>query len=115
MNALSMRLGTRFQLKSLYKKSEIARPYMTATAADSLGVNSPVQMPPMMMMGINNAGPASRAAAQICAGVERSSPLSHPVRLPCQMQTMMRAMADKIAGTRPAIDSAFIDTPDTNA
>ena len=84
-------------------------------AADSLGVKMPVQMPPMMMTGISSAGPASRVAAQICGSVERSSPLSQPVFLPCHMHTTISAIAEASAGSRPAIDSVRIDTPEMKA
>ena len=84
-------------------------------AADSLGVKTPLQMPPMMRMGIISAGPAARVADQICAGVLRASPLSQPVRLPCHMHTRISATADSSAGTIPAMDSVRMDTPEMKA
>ena len=78
-------------------------------------MNWPLQMPPTMITGISSAGPASLAAAQICAGVERSSPLSTPVFLPCHMHITISATAVASAGSSPAIDSVRIDTPEMKA
>ena len=72
-------------------------------------------MPPTMISGITSAGPASLVAAQIWARVARTSPLSQPLFLPYQTQTPISAIAITRPGTRPAIDSCRIDTPEMNA
>ena len=90
-------------------------PYTTATAADSVGVKIPDQMPPTMINGIISAGPASLVAVQISPRVARTSPLSQPLFLPYQTQTPISAAAITIPGTMPAIDSCRIDTPEMNA
>ena len=86
-------------------------PYTTAMAAASVGVNSPVHIPPTIMMGINSAGQASLKAARISPAVAGLPPLSQPVFLPNQMQTPISARADIIAGITPDMDSSRIDTP----
>ena len=68
-----------------------------------------------MISGISNAGPASLVAVQICAGVERSSPLSTPDLRPYHMQTTINATAVAMAGSRPAMESVRMDTPEMKA
>ena len=50
-------------------KKPMMMPYSTATAADSVGVNTPDRVPPMMMMGIIRALKPLVTALPISRGV----------------------------------------------
>ena len=61
--------GSSRQPSSRYQSGGTTSAYTTATAAASVGVNSPSRMPPMMISGIMSPGNAWRRASVNAASV----------------------------------------------
>src|SRR3989339_2258589 len=101
--------GRSLTLMLLSMKNPTTMAYATATAAASVGVNTPLKIPPRIMIGISKGKIASLRPSILSLKVD-FLPFGYP-RLKLMMdERIMSMIANRIPGRKPAANNPAIET-----